>query len=363
MEVLTVTADAVPDRFDLLPWAREIRFVAKNSTIGTVPENACLSYRGLIKLVFIGVWNLDDSSFRGCVDLCEVDVTEGVVLRIGIAAFAGCIRLKKLNFAANNDPIALCDRFFCEYKTKLGLAAFAGCIHLVCVELPPIGAFGDRHGKKIHYPHLRFPEPLSGDRVPPQVILKIANPPGSKKVPCIGVFWGCTSLTSVTIRGNESSNLSLQRGTFTGAPLAELLLHCSVKAIDLSAFDPDITRIRVLRASGAVKLCGVPPTSLFGIWIRGTCNSEILPRPMLVASSMTGIRSLGMSSQRFLENVKIHFRQPAVNSKYLTQRHRCTLVSMIIAMKRGFDDNRAFAIGSVPIRLVLSFLTLRDLDE
>ena len=351
MGLLVIRAENVPLRFDTLPLADEVHLFAKNGAVGTVPEHAFKSYRGLTKVVFIGCWEIESCAFRGCVELAVVDASRAAILKVGFGAFAGCLNLTEINFYAEQRGAFLCDEALREYKLSLAVAAFAGCISLVKVTLPSVGAVGERHGKKMRYPSLKFRE---NHCVPPLVILTVANPLDGR-VPCLGTFWGCTSLTSVLIYGNESSNLSLQCGTFTGAPLSTFSVVGSVKSIDLDAFDGRLTQFKTLFLVGNVHLSGTPPDSCFGVWVQGTITTKPMPPHFVAGAARANIHGHAITRQLFLTTAKAHFRQTVLQGfRFLTDRNKCTILTALMALrKRNLD--------SLSTRLVLSYLRLGDL--
>ena len=180
------------------------------------PENLVISKNISYEGYTLNVTSISESAFRGCTSLTSVTVPDSVT-SIGDSAFYGCTNLTSITIPNSVTSIGLRVFYYCRSLTSvtipdsvisIGDSAFFGCINLTSVTIPDsvtvIGsnAFYDTpyYNDKSNW--------INGVLYMSNCLLNTNNDfnftnnyivENSTRVIAGSAFYGCTSLTSVTI--------------------------------------------------------------------------------------------------------------------------------------------------------------------
>ena len=185
------------------------------TSIGSSAFSGCVGLTSII--IPDSVTSIEGSAFRGCTGLTSVTIGNGVS-SIGNSAFSDCTGLTSITIPDN--------------VTNIGYYAFEGCSSLECITIPFVGATKDGTSNT-HFGYIFGASSYSNndDYVPTslkEVIITGGASIGDR------TFYGCTSLTSITI---PDSVTSIGYGAFRGCSgLTSITIPDSVTSIGSYAF-------------------------------------------------------------------------------------------------------------------------------
>ena len=222
------------------------------TTIGTSAFSGCSRLTSII--IPEGVTSIGDKAFYGCSSLTSIIIPEGVT-SIGAYAFYGCSGLTSITIPSSVTSIGYYAFYGCSRLTSItipssvtsiGYGAFSGCSSLTSISLPFVGASRTATGTSALFGYIFGTTSYTGGSSTKQYYTSssysIYYIPASLKTVIItdattlgyGVFYGCSSLTSIIIQEGVTS---IGDNAFYGcSSLTNITIPTSVTSIGYGAF-------------------------------------------------------------------------------------------------------------------------------